>query len=75
MRILIVNANTSTLVTEKIEAEARTVASPGTEIVAVTEYRDIIGVAIQKAIEGAPAAQVAAQAQKEFQDMLIRTET
>ena len=45
------------------------------EIVAVTEYRDIIGVAIQKAIEGAPAAQVAAQAQKEFQDMLIRTET
>jgi multiple sugar transport system substrate-binding protein len=45
------------------------------EIVAVTEYRDIIGVAIQKAIEGAPAAQVAAQAQKEFQDMLTRTET
>jgi allantoin racemase len=36
MRILIVNANTSALVTEKLEAEARTVASPGTEIVAVT---------------------------------------
>ena len=45
------------------------------EIVAVTEYRDIIGVAIQKAIEGAPAAQVLAQAQKDFQDMLNRTET
>jgi len=44
------------------------------EIVAVTEYRDIIGVAIQKAIEGAPAAQLLAQAQKEFQDMLNRTE-
>ena len=44
------------------------------EIVAVTEYRDIIGVAIQKAIEGAPAAQVLAQAQKEFQDLLNRTE-
>ena len=44
------------------------------EIVAVTEYRDIIGVAIQKAIEGAPPAQVLAQAQKEFQDMLNRTE-
>ena len=36
MRILIVNANTSALVTEKLEAEARAVASPGTEIVAVT---------------------------------------
>ena len=45
------------------------------EIVGVTEYRDIIGVAIQKAIEGAPAAQVLAQAQKDFQDMLNRTET
>jgi multiple sugar transport system substrate-binding protein len=44
------------------------------EIVAVTEYRDIIGVAIQKAIEGAPAAQVLAQANKEFQDLLNRTE-
>src|SRR5205807_1472583 len=40
------------------------------EIVGVTEYRDIIGVAIQKGIEGAPAAQVLAQAQKDFQDLL-----
>jgi hypothetical protein len=31
-------------------------------------------VAIQKAIEGAPAAQVLAQANKEFQDLLARTE-
>jgi multiple sugar transport system substrate-binding protein len=45
------------------------------EIVGVTEYRDIIGVAIQKAIEGAPAAQVLAQAQKDFQDLLNRTES
>jgi multiple sugar transport system substrate-binding protein len=44
------------------------------EIVAVTEYRDIIGVAIQRAIEGAPAAQVLAQAQKDFQELLNRTE-
>jgi multiple sugar transport system substrate-binding protein len=44
------------------------------EIVGVTEYRDIIGVAIQKAIEGAPSAQVLAEAQKEFQDMLNKTE-
>ena len=44
------------------------------EIVGVTEYRDIIGVAIQKAIEGAPSAQVLAEAQKEFQEMLNKTE-
>lgn len=44
------------------------------EIVGVTEYRDIIGVAIQRAIEGAPSAQVLAQAQKEFQELLNKTE-
>jgi multiple sugar transport system substrate-binding protein len=44
------------------------------EIVAVTEYRDIIGVAIQKAIEGAKSADVLAQAQKEFQEVLDKTE-
>jgi multiple sugar transport system substrate-binding protein len=44
------------------------------EIVGVTEYRDIIGVAIQKAIEGAPSAQVLAQANREFQEMLDKTE-
>ena len=44
------------------------------EIVAVTEYRDIIGVAIQKAIEGARSADVLAAAQKEFQEVLDKTE-
>jgi multiple sugar transport system substrate-binding protein len=44
------------------------------EIVGVTEYRDIIGVAIQKAIEGAKSSDVLAQAQKEFQELLDRTE-
>jgi multiple sugar transport system substrate-binding protein len=44
------------------------------EIVAVTEYRDIIGVAIQKAIEGAKSADVLAAAQKEFQEVLDKTE-
>ena len=44
------------------------------EIVAVTEYRDIIGVAIQKAIEGAKSAEVLADAQKEFQEVLDKTE-
>ena len=40
----------------------------------VTEYRDAIGVAIQKAIEGAKSADVLAQAQTEFQEILDKTE-
>ena len=44
------------------------------EIVGVTEYRDIIGLAIQKAIEGAKSSEVLAQAQKEFQELLDKTE-
>ena len=44
------------------------------DIIGVTEYRDIIGVAIQRAIEGAPSSQVLAQANKEFQEMLNKTE-
>lgn len=36
MRILIVNSNTSTVVTEKVTAEALATAGPGTEIAAVT---------------------------------------
>lgn len=36
MRLLVVNANTSELVTDKVAAEARNVASSGTEIIAVT---------------------------------------
>jgi len=55
--------------------ESLKIGRPGLpEIVGVTEYRDIIGVAIQKAIEGAPSAQVLAEAQKDFQDLLNRTE-
>ena len=42
------------------------------EIVDVTQYRDIIGVGIQKAIEGAKSADVMAQAHKEFQELLDR---
>jgi len=44
------------------------------EIVGVTEYRDIIGVAIEKAIEGADVRTVLNQAQKEFQELLDKTE-
>jgi multiple sugar transport system substrate-binding protein len=44
------------------------------EIVDVTQYRDIIGVAIQKAIEGAKSEVVLADAHKEFQEMLDKTE-
>ena len=36
MRILVVNSNTSDVVTGKVAAAARAAASPGTEIVAVT---------------------------------------
>ncbi len=55
--------------------ESLKIGRPGLpEIVGVTEYRDIIGVAIQKAIEGAPSAQVLADAQRDFQDLLNRTE-
>ena len=66
----------------KMPAECAEVYAAGTktmrlafpEIVGVTEYRDIIGVAIQKAIEGAKSAEVLAQAQKEFQELLDKTE-
>jgi multiple sugar transport system substrate-binding protein len=44
------------------------------EIVDVTQYRDIIGVAIQRAIEGGNSAQLVAQAHKEFQEVLDKTE-
>lgn len=44
------------------------------EIVGVTEYRDIIGVAIQRVIEGEDAIVALDQAQKEFADMLAKTE-
>ena len=55
--------------------ESLKIGKPGLpEIVGVTEYRDIIGVAIQKAIEGTPSAQVLADAHKDFQDLLNRTE-
>ncbi len=44
------------------------------EVVDVTQFRDIVGVAIQKAIEGAKSADVLAQAQKEWQAVLDQTE-
>jgi len=44
------------------------------EIVDVTQYRDIIGVAIQKAIEGGNSAQLIAQGDKEFREVLDKTE-
>jgi len=45
------------------------------EIVDVTQYRDIIGVAIQKAIEGGKSEAVIAEAHKQFQELLDKTET
>ncbi len=44
------------------------------EIMDVTQYRDIIGVAIQRAIEGAKSADLIPQVDKDFQDLLNKTE-
>jgi hypothetical protein len=41
---------------------------------AVIEYRDIIGLPIQRAIEGAGSEEVLAQAQKESQGLPDKTE-
>ena len=55
--------------------ESLKISRPGLpEIVDVTQYRDIIGVAIQKAIEGAKSADVIADANNQFQEMLDKTE-
>lgn len=55
--------------------ESLKIGRPGLpEIVDVTQYRDIIGVAIQKAIEGAKPADVIAEAHRQFQDLLDRME-
>jgi len=40
----------------------------------VTQYRDIFGLAIQKTIEGGSPAELVATANKEFQEMLDKTE-
>jgi hypothetical protein len=44
------------------------------EIAGITEYRNAIGVAIRKALEGARPADVLARAQTEFQEILGKTE-
>lgn len=40
----------------------------------VTQYRDILGLAIQKAIEGGSPAELVATTSKEFQEMLDKSE-
>ena len=45
-----------------------------TDTTGATKYRDAIGVAIQKAIEGAKPADLLAQAQTEFREILDKTE-
>jgi multiple sugar transport system substrate-binding protein len=44
------------------------------EIQDVTQYRDLFGVTIQKAIEGGNPAELMVQANKEFQELLDKTE-
>jgi len=56
-------------------SESLKIGRPGLpEIVDVTQYRDIIGVVIQKAIEGGNVADLMVQANKEFQELLDKTE-
>lgn len=52
MRILLINGNTTSFVTETAAAEARRVASPGTEIVAVTGRKGarIVGTRFENAL-------------------------
>ena len=47
---------------------------PTHQFVDVTQYRDIFGLAIQKTIEGGSPAELVATANKEFQEMLDKTE-
>ncbi len=55
--------------------ESLKIGRPGLpEIVDVTQYRDIIGVAIQKAIEGGKSEVVLTEAHKQFQELLDKTE-
>jgi allantoin racemase len=63
MRILVVNANTSEVVTEKVALQARASASPGTEIVAVTGSfgARVIGSRAEHAIGEHSAIALAAQ--------------
>jgi allantoin racemase len=63
MRLLLINANTSDIVTEKVAAQARQSASPGTEIVAVTGSfgARVIGTRTEHAIGEHSAVALAAQ--------------
>jgi hypothetical protein len=44
------------------------------EVVTVNKYRDVSGMAIKRAIEGAKVAEMLEQAQKEFQEVFDKTE-
>lgn len=63
MRLLVVNANTSELVTAKVAARARASASPGTEIVPVTGTwgARVIGTRAENAIGGHAALELMAR--------------
>jgi len=63
MRLLVINANTSSFVTDKVAAEARQVAAPGTEIVPVTGTFGgrVIGTRTENAIGEHSAVALAAE--------------
>lgn len=63
MKILLVNPNTSSFVTDKVAAEARRVASAGTEIIAVTGQNgsEIVSGRAEDALAAAEALRLAAE--------------
>lgn len=73
MRLLVVNANTSDIVTEKVAAQARASASPGTEVVAVTGTfgARVIGTRAEHAIGEHSTVTLVAQHATEFDAVVI----
>ncbi|MEZ5935647.1 MAG: aspartate/glutamate racemase family protein [Alphaproteobacteria bacterium] len=73
MRLLLINGNTSSFVTERVAAEARLAASPGTEIMAVTGETGarIIGTRFENAVAAREMVTLAARHAKGADGVLI----
>jgi allantoin racemase len=73
MRLLLINANTTTFVTDLAAAEARRVCAPGTEIRAVTAAAGpaIIGTRVEHALAERTAVELAAEHARDCAGVLI----
>lgn len=73
MRLLLINGNTSDFVTERVAAEARLAASPGTEITAVTGESGacIIGTRFENAIAAREMVTLAARHAESIDGVLV----